>query len=139
MSIWKLYQPRILYHAHKGSIVNCCLNISFATCFTKLLRLWCCVWEFVGDWICYFWQKCKIVFAFIFQKQPLEVLYEERVLLKISQHSHENAFVGVSLSIKFQPRGRNFIKKETPTQFAKFLGSPFFTEHLRAIASLLLI
>ena len=49
--------------------------------------------------------------------------------LQISQNSQENTCVGISFLI-------NFIKKETPTQmfsceFAKFLSTRFFTEHLR--------
>ena len=56
----------------------------------------------------------------------------KKVLLQISQNSHENTCARVS----FFNKACNFIKKETLTQvfpvnFAKFVRTPFFTEHLR--------
>ena len=63
----------------------------------------------------------------------------EKVSLEISQNSRENTCARVSFLIKvtgLRPEACNFIKKETlaqvfPVEFAKFLRTPFLTEHLR--------
>ena len=60
-----------------------------------------------------------------------------KVLLKISQNSHENTCVVVSFLIKLQ--ACNFIKSETPTkvfssEFWEFFKNSYFVEHLRTAA-----
>ena len=49
----------------------------------------------------------------------------KKVFLKISQNSQENTCARVSFLIKLQVLHRCF-----PVNFAKFLGTPFFIEHL---------
>ena len=58
------------------------------------------------------------------------------MFLEISQNSQESTCARVSFLIKLQAEACNFIKKETlarcfPVNFAKFLRTPFPTEHLR--------
>ena len=48
----------------------------------------------------------------------------------ISQISQESTCVGVFFNKVAGPQNCNFIK-ETPVKFAKFLGTPYFTEHLQ--------
>ena len=60
-----------------------------------------------------------------------------KVLLKISQNSHESTCVVVYFLIKLQ--ACNFIKSETPTkvfssEFWEFLKNSYFVEHLRTAA-----
>ena len=64
----------------------------------------------------------------------------EKVVLIVSQNLEENTSVEASFLITLLASGRpqvgNFIKEETsaqcfPVNFAKFFGSPLFTEHLR--------
>ena len=59
----------------------------------------------------------------------------EKVFLKISQNSPENTCARVSFLIKLQARPVTLLKKRLwyrcfPVNFAKFLGAPFFIEHL---------
>ena len=60
----------------------------------------------------------------------------KKVLLKILQYSQENTCVRVSFLIKLQPAPAALLKKRLwqrrfSVNFAKFLRTPFFTEHLR--------
>ena len=51
------------------------------------------------------------------QKQPPACAFK-KLLLKVSQNSEKNNYVGVSFWIKLQ--AYNFIQKETPTQACNF-------------------
>ena len=61
----------------------------------------------------------------------------KKVFLEISQYSQKNTCAGVSFLIKLQASGLwNLLKTKTlaqvlPVNFAKFLRTPFFIEHLR--------
>ena len=62
--------------------------------------------------------------------------FKKRVLLEISQNSQENTCARVSFLIKLQAWPATLLKKRPwhrcfPVTFAKFLGAPFFKEHLR--------
>ena len=74
-----------------------------------------------------------------------------KVFLDISQNLQKNACVWVSFLIELQDETRNFIKKEAlallkrrlwhrcfPVNFAKFLRTTFFTEHLLWLLLILL-
>ena len=57
------------------------------------------------------------------------------VFIEILQNSQESTYARVSFLIKLQVLSLQFTKEETLTQvftvnFAKFLGTPFLTEHL---------
>ena len=55
------------------------------------------------------------------------------MFLKILQYSRENTYVGVSFLVGGL-QAWNFIKKDSNTGvFAKFLKTPFLTEHLRSL------
>ena len=61
--------------------------------------------------------------------------YVKKVFLKISQNSHENTCARVSFLIKLQARGLLLLKKRLwhrcfLVNFAKFLRTPFFIEHV---------
>ena len=62
------------------------------------------------------------------------------MLLEISQNSQENTSGRASFLIKLQVLACSFIKKETleqafPCEFCEIPKNAFFTEHLRATAS----
>ena len=63
----------------------------------------------------------------------------EKVFLEISQNSQENTCARVFFLIKLQASGlQPYLKKRHwhrcfPANFAKFLRTPFFTEHLRCL------
>ena len=60
----------------------------------------------------------------------------KKVLLKISQISHENTFVGVSFLKCFRAKAFNFIKKDTSTHVFSWECCAIFTEHLLVTACL---
>ena len=53
----------------------------------------------------------RLFLLLAFHKQPLEVFYEKKVFLKISQNSQENSSVRVSFFIKLQASGLQRYKK----------------------------
>ena len=64
----------------------------------------------------------------------------KKVFFKISQNSQENACGRVPFLIKMQAAPATLLKKRLwhkrfPVNFAKFLRTPFFTEHLSTTAS----
>ena len=64
------------------------------------------------------------------------------MFLKISQNTQENTCVGVSILLKLQTLSCKFFKKEALVQvfsckLSKIFKKAFFTEHLRATASVL--
>ena len=68
----------------------------------------------------------------------------KKVFLEISQNSQENTCARVSFLKKLQTMACNFIKKRLwhkcfPVNFAKFLRTPFLTEHLWWLLLLLLV
>ena len=78
-------------------------------------------------------RQSKNAFAFYFivfyAKAVIHICSSKQVFLKISQISQENTFTGglqASNYIKKSLRRRCF-----PVKFAKFFGTPFFTEHIR--------
>ena len=59
----------------------------------------------------------------------------KKVFLEISENSQENTCATVSFLIKLQAARATLLKKRLwhryfPVNFAKFLRTPFFTEHL---------
>ena len=65
----------------------------------------------------------------ITQKQSPKRFSIKKVFLKNYQNSQEKSCVGVSFLIKLQASGLQH--RCFPGYFAKFLGTPFFTKHLR--------
>ena len=49
------------------------------------------------------------------------------------QISQQSTWVGVFFNKVAGPQNCNFIKKETPVKFAKFLRTSYFTEHLQRL------
>ena len=71
---------------------------------------------------------------YLFTEAVAQKCSVKKLFLEILRNSHENTCVRVSFLIKVQAEARNFIKKETlaqvfPVNFAKFLITPFLTEH----------
>ena len=90
-------------------------------------------------WLLSFCEYYKVFKNSFYYKTPPETVVcrysSKQVFLKVLQTSQEGTCVGVSLK-KLQAEGLQLLKKRPqrrcfPVKFAKFLRTPFLTEHLR--------
>ena len=77
----------------------------------------------------------KFPLCSIYRSSLPEVFCKKKVFLKISQNTQETTCVTVFFLIKLQARSATFFKKRLwqrrfPVNFAKFLRTPSFIEHL---------
>ena len=84
--------------------------------------------------------KFSISLSFYFSQKQSPEVFCKKVSIKISQYSQENTCARVSFLLKLQASDCKFTKKETLAQvfsceFCKISKNTFFTEHLRAAAS----
>ena len=118
-----IFSQNIL-HAKTGNSIYCSFSMTSCTIYKNYYEV-----EFFGKLL-----EEKESFFFYCYKQPLEVFCEKSCFRKFCKIHRKTPGTGL--------RSATLLKKSLshrcfPVNFATFLGTPFFTEHLRITASVI--